>query len=219
MINTLIGPLAIIAITGWLIYDKGKTFLPLIQAFGIPENALYLFIGLAFAMFAALTYPAAVSLSLEGKQFWILRSMPIKAKTVLTAKALFNIILLVPLILICGIILKFVLNISIINFIIMMIIPTLTSILISYFGIMLNLWFPKFEFESESALIKQSVSGMIMMLVGMIVITALIALTAWLLFITAFEIVVVILLAILAIFTIIAIVLTYTLGQRIFNRL
>ena len=217
MINTLIGPLAIVAITGWMLFDKGKTFLPLIQAFGFSDSVIYLFIGLAFALFAVLTYPAAVSISIEGKQFWILRSMPISAATVLTAKALFNIILLVPLTLACGIVLQIALKISTLNFIIMMTIPTLTTVLVSYLGIMLNLWFPKFEFESENALIKQSVSGMIMMFAGILIIGALCGLSIWLLLNIAFEFVAIIIISILALITGIAIILTYTLGQRIFN--
>jgi len=217
MINTLIGPLAIVAITGWMLFDKGKTFLPLIQAFGFSDSVIYLFIGLAFALFAVLTYPAAISISIEGKQFWILRSMPISAATVLTAKALFNIILLVPLTLACGIVLQIALKISTLNFIIMMTIPTLTTVLVSYLGIMLNLWFPKFEFESENALIKQSVSGMIMMFAGMLIIGALCGLSIWLLLNIAFEFVAIIIILILALITGIAIILTYTLGQRIFN--
>lgn len=219
MINTLLGPLAIVALTIWLLIDKGNTFINLAVMFGISENATYIVYGLIFAGFTVLTYPSAVSISLEGKQLWILRSMPIPAHTILSAKACFNMILLIPLTLAAGIILSIVLKISIFNFIIMMAIPLLTAILISYSGVLLNLFFPKFEYENENTLIKQSTSAVILLFVGMLFIIVLSVLTIWLLFQLSVIITACIVIALLVALACIAVILTYTTGQRIFNRL
>lgn len=219
MINTLLGPLAMLVLTGWLIYDKAQSFLPLLMLTGLPDSVIYLFIGFIFAFAAVLTYPSAVSISIEGKQFWILRSMPISASTVLTAKALFNIILLVPLTLICGIVLRFALNLSLFNFIIMMAIPIITSVLVSYSGVFINLLFPKFDFENEHTLIKQSISGFILMFGGMLLVLGLAGLSVWLLFKLSITLIALILISSLTLVTAIIIILTYTVGKRIFNRL
>jgi len=219
MINTLLGPLAMLCLTGWLIFDKGQSFTPLIVFTGLPDTVIYLFFGFVFAFAAILTYPSSVSISIEGKQFWILRSMPISASTILTAKALFNIILLVPLILICGILLQIVLNLSLLNFIILVSIPVITSILVSYTGVFVNLLFPKFDFENEHTLLKQSISGFILMFGGMLLILGLVGLSVWLLFKLPVYVIFIILTSVLVLLTSIMIILTYTVGKRIFNRL
>ena len=221
MINTLIGPLAMLALTIWLAIDQGKmlaSILPL-QALGIQPEMIYLFIGLTFAIGAVMTYPSAISISQEGKQLWILRSMPIHAATVLTAKVLFNVILVVPVTLLCGIVLQISLKISFGHFIVMMIIPLLTSVLVSYTGVFINLCFPKLEYENEHSLIKQSLSAIIMLFGGMLIILGLGALTFWLIFKISFAALAAILIGILLIVTGVVITLTYTVGQRIFNRL
>ncbi len=219
MINTLIGPLGILALTIWIIVDKCRTFLTFASIFGASNDLAYLFIGLLFSGCAVLTYPTAVSISLEGKQLWILRSMPISANTVLSAKALFNVLLLTPFILGCGILLLSVLNIPITSFIIMMIIPILTTILVSYAGVMINLWFPKLEFENENLLIKQSMSSVIMLFAGLVVMLALGGLTFWLLFELPVTLIVIILSSLLTVVTGVFVTLTYTIGKRIFNHL
>ena len=219
MINTLIGPLGLIALTIWIAVDKGNSFLQFVTLFGFSDNALYLIYGLLFAGFAVFTYPSAVSISVEGKQLWILRSMPIPASTILTAKALFNIILMVPLTLIAGITLLFTLKISLLNFAIMMLIPTLMTILVSYSGVLINLFFPKFEYENENTLMKQSTSAVIMLFVGLLFFVALSGVTIWLLFNLSVTFIAIIIIGILTLFTGVIITLTYTTGQRIFNRL
>ena len=135
-------------------------------------------------------------------------------------EALFNIILVVPLIIICGIALQIGLKISILNLIIMMIIPCLTAVLISYAGVLVNLWFPKLEYENENTLLKQSTSAVIMMFAGIFLIFSLIGLSIWLLFCNlSFIVVAIILISILLIITALVIALSYTVGQRIFNHL
>jgi len=219
MINTLLGPLAIIAFTIWAIVDKGNTIFQFASMFGFSENVIFLIYGLVFAICSVFTYSSAVSISIEGKQLWIIRSMPIPASTILTAKALFNILLIIPIILVANIVLYFVLNISFLYLLIMLIIPSLMTILISYAGVLLNLFFPKFEFENENALIKQSTSAVIVFFVGILFFILISVLTTWLMFILPFIAVVCILISILITITCIVVTLTYTIGQRIFNRL
>lgn len=220
MLNTLIGPLGMICLTIWLAVDHGTTLTTMICAsFGISVNTGYLLVAILFAALTILTYPAAFSISLEGKQLWILRSMPIPAHTILSAKVLFNILLISPITLTCGLILQIVLKLSIMNFIALMLIPVLANVLISYSGVLINLCFPKLEFESEAAVIKQSMSSLIMMLGGMVLITILLVITIGLASYLSAIYLIIIIIGILAIAVGIVAVLTYTIGQRMFNRL
>lgn len=216
MLNTLIGPLGVVALTIWVSVDKAQT---IIGSFGLPIEACPLVIGLIFAALTILTYPAAFSISLEGKQLWILRSMPIPAHIVLSAKVLFNILLVSPLSLICSVILQITLQLPIAYTIVLAIIPILANVLISYTGVFINLCFPKLEFESEAAVIKQSLSSLIMMLGGMLIIAGLLVLTIFLISYIPFVFIAMIIIGILALGNIVMIILTYTVGQRMFNRL
>lgn len=220
MLNTVIGPLGMIGLTIWLAIDKAKTITTMFCiALGLPLEVACLIIGLSFAALTILTYPAAFSISLEGKQLWILRSMPIPAHTVLNAKVLFNVLLVSPLSLICSIVLQFVLHLSVLNFIIIALVPVLANILISYTGVFINLCFPKLEFESEQAVIKQSFSSLIMMLGGMIIIAGLIGLSILLIQYIPLIFVAIIIISVLIAGIGVAMTLCYTIGQRIFNRL
>ena len=126
---------------------------------------------------------------------------------------------MVPLTLIAGITLLFTLKISSLNFAIMMLIPTLMTILVSYSGVLINLFFPKFEYENENTLMKQSTSAVIMLFVGLLFFVALSGVTIWLLFNLSVTLIAIIIIGILTLFTGVIITLTYTTGQRIFNRL
>ena len=82
-----------------------------------------------------------------------------------------------------------------------------------------NLFFPKFEYENENTLIKQSTSATIMLFVGLLFILALSGLTIWLLFNLPVIYIALIIICALTTITGIVITLTYTTGQRIFNHL
>ncbi|MCM1403906.1 MAG: hypothetical protein NC133_00125 [Prevotella sp.] len=220
MLNTMLGPLFMVCLTGYLTVDRGKIFTSdLFQSLGINEQMIGLMVGVIFAVSAVLTYPAAVSISLEGKQLWILRSMPIPAHTILTAKVLFNILLIAPLNTLCAIVLQIVLHLSFLDFMAMLLIPLLAAVLVSYTGILINLFLPKFEFENENTVIKQSLSATIMMLGGMLVTFGLVFLAIVLIGYVPIVVTMGIIIGILATANGIVMTLVYTIGQRIFNHL
>ena len=220
MLNTILGPLALVALTIWLVVDQGATMVGLLcGTFGISKDVAYLIIAIIYAAAGVLTYPAAFSISLEGKQLWILRSMPISAATVLSAKVLFNVILLTPISLVCGVLLGTILHLSPLCLVALLIIPTLAHVLVSYIGVMVNLYFPKLEFESEAAVIKHSMSSYLMMLGGMVIVAGMMALVISLADSLPVMAIFAIIASVLALADAIVITLTYTIGQRMFNRL
>ncbi len=216
--NTIIGPLALIGITIWLAVDQNNALINILCfTFGVSLNTSYLIIAIMFGGLTTITYPAAFSISLEGKQLWILRSLPISAKTVLNAKVLFNILLVAPVSIICSLVLGNILQLPPLYFIALVLIPILTNILVSFAGVFINLCFPKLEFESEAAVIKQSMSSFIMMLCGIAMIALLIVAVIFIklpIVITTIGIISFLVIANIAVIT-----LTYTLGQRMFNNL
>lgn len=219
MINTLIGPIGILALTIWVLFDQGKTIGLIGGSLGMPDGSAYLFITLAYSFLVVMTYPAAFSISLEGKQFWILKSMPIKTNTVLLAKALFNIVLIAPITLVCTIIIAIVMKLSVALILTILLVPILLNLLVSFGGLLVNLLFPKFEFESEAVVVKQSISGVIVMFGGMISVVLLAILYFKLLSILPLAVALLIPILILLAVNALLIVLIFTVGKRIFNKL
>jgi len=70
------------------------TYIDLFEGVGLNFEAMVL---LLLGFLISTVFTSAISLSLEGKNFWILKSLPIKAETVMFGKMLFNVILTLPL--------------------------------------------------------------------------------------------------------------------------
>jgi hypothetical protein len=64
------------------------------------SSALLIIVFVGFC--AVMVYTPAVSLSLEGKNFWIVKSMPLKAETVMSAKIGFNLLISLPITLVAS---------------------------------------------------------------------------------------------------------------------
>ncbi len=128
-----------------------------------PFMAISIIIGFVIA----LAYTPAITLSLEGKNFWIIKSLPIKADRVMLSKILFNIVIALPVILVSLVLFMVSLEIPVLTTLILMLASTTLLILVSYINAVVNLYFPKFDFKNEVEIVKQSLSAIIGMLLGL----------------------------------------------------
>jgi len=160
ILNSGFGPvlMLVVAIASLFFADKVEAYLGQIVAAGIPSVLLILII-VCFCV--GMVYTSAVSLSIEGKRFWIVRSLPIAATTVMDAKLVFNILLgTVPALVaipLFGIAFAF----PVLDVFVMIILVVAFSILTSTIGSLINLRFPKFDFINEIEVVKQSLGAMI----------------------------------------------------------
>lgn len=102
-----------------------------------------------------------VSLSLEGKSLWVVQSLPITKNTLLKGKMLFNILLVMPVSLLCSILFIFALHI---NFVLALeyLLFSVSSVLFStVWGMWINLHFPNFTWQNEVEVIKQGAACML----------------------------------------------------------
>jgi len=113
------------------------------------------------SIMAAMAYITACSISLEGNNLWLLKSIPISANDIFNAKAKVNLSVTIPFILLCSVIFKFTLDMNIYQFLSSIIMPASVSFMFSYLGIAINLKFPKFDWTNEVAVIKQGLSSML----------------------------------------------------------
>ena len=99
------------------------------------------------------------SISLEGKTFWILLSHPIKPMQIFLSKILTNLIISGS---ICIISYPFILTFIEMEYAwIYLIVPFASSVMSSTLGLLINLKFPKMEWDREDVVIKQSLSAML----------------------------------------------------------
>lgn len=172
VLNTFFGvALMLIIAFASIFYDKNI----ILSVLDVSMQGISLFelliIALLFVAFMSNT--ASASISLEGKNFWIVKSMPISPINVLNAKILLNMLIILPASFISIIILKFTINLTNFETLILIVIVSISSLVSSHFGLLVNLKFPKMDAVSDVVIVKRSISVMISILVPMIIIFAL----------------------------------------------
>lgn len=122
---------------------------------------------------AATVNTTCVSISLEGRNLWILKEAPISARTLFGAKALFNLIVSLPVMLICTLVLGWALEIPAAQVAMVAALLAVICCYVAVSGLMFNLLFPKLDADNETIVIKQSASAMLGILGGMLLVVAL----------------------------------------------
>ena len=121
-----------------------------------------------FVVFAScMTSITSSMISLEGKSFNITKSLPVSTEKILLAKVLTSNIISIPVILLSDIIFFIVFKVAIIDIVFILlasiIIPTFTALI----GILMNLKYPKMDATSDTEVVKQSMSSMVAVFIGM----------------------------------------------------
>ena len=123
-----------------------------------------------FLLVCATSFMSSITssmISLEGKSFSILKSLPISSLTIILAKVFSAIVIMVPFILIGNIIILIKFKLSIIETIIIIISSVVLPMVSSIMGIIINLKYPKMDAENDTEVVKQSMSSMIAVFGGM----------------------------------------------------
>lgn len=103
----------------------------------------------------------ASSISLEGKNIWILKSAPVAAKTILGAKIIFSLSFTVPVSFLTALIAGFGLKMGIWDFLLTIALPIAYCYLTAVLGIVINLKLPMLEWKNETVVVKQSAASML----------------------------------------------------------
>lgn len=103
---------------------------------------------------------ACVSLSLEGRQLWILQSAPVSLRQIFGAKILVNLTIGLPGAVISSLLLWVRLCPSPADGIAMLLLAVIVVVFISVLGIWINLKFPVYQWENQTQVVKQSASSM-----------------------------------------------------------
>ena len=166
VVNTLIGPIIMLVIVLGLCFVRIETILG-IEGLVLPNELFTGIIILLLGFCISLTIISACSISLEGKQMWILKSIPIKESGILTAKAFVPILLIEPIVILASVLFLIVYKLTFMQFLAIFSIPSLFVMITAYGGIVLNMWLPNFDWDEETKVIKQSLSVFLAMVMGL----------------------------------------------------
>jgi len=114
--------------------------------------------------FTTLSFTTAPSISLEGRKLWILKSSPIATRDVFLAKVAMNLLFAYPTQVFAAVCSVYVLRPTLLEGLLLFLLPMLMQLFVAFFGLIANLFFPKFDFTNEVMVIKQSASVLVAML-------------------------------------------------------
>ncbi|WP_066895410.1 ABC transporter permease [Clostridium nigeriense] len=165
VVNTIIGPLLLLGMSIATIFLGDEVILSILEV-DVIKDLIPIFIIVVVCGTLTLSCTTNSSISLEGKNLWILKSSPINTIEIFKAKILMNLILILPSVVIADIIFTISLNLSLSQSIWLILISSIYSLIVPTLGLIVNLYFPNLNWVSETAVVKQSASVLIQMLVG-----------------------------------------------------
>ncbi|MCR5310292.1 MAG: hypothetical protein K6E32_02595 [Lachnospiraceae bacterium] len=119
------------------------------------------------AFSAIITEITICSISMEGKMLWILKSAPVSSLDILKAKIRAHLYMAVPFAAVAGIVLNIFLPLNPIQRVMAVVLPVTLQVFNAYFGLAVNLKYPKLDWVNEAYAVKQSTAANIGALGGM----------------------------------------------------
>ena len=165
--NTIFGVLVIIGVGVASLFYSKEQILSLIDVnFNFDTSILILYL-LLFAI--SMTNTTCSSISIEGKNFWILKMLPVKTKDIFKSKLFVNKIVIIPITILSLILFSLSGFISYKEFLLLTIFVVFYSYFIANFGLIANLLLPKFDALNDTVVVKQSASTMLGILVPVVI--------------------------------------------------
>ncbi len=165
--NTIIGYiLAVVAAVSLCIVGIEKVE-ALIGVSGI-QPILELVLPFIYAVLMTIATTTSCSISMEGKNFWMLQTLPIRSNDIYLAKMLANLTIALPFYVISVAVGFLTIQPDIMEYLWIIIIPACYIVYMSVIGIKVNIAFPSFNWDNEVQVVKQSASTFVSMIVGVV---------------------------------------------------
>ncbi len=167
ILNCSFGSVMVIAAAVVLALKK-EAILPLLIQNGFPPDAVSLVSAIALCFVASSNNISSVSVSLEGRNIYILHSLPCKVNDVFFGKIVLHMIFTgIPLI-IGNTVVGIALGADILSLIVRIVFCLLFIYTCAVTGLIVNLLFPKMQWTNETSPIKQSLSSLLGMFSGFV---------------------------------------------------
>lgn len=145
-------------------------FNSVLEYFSYSGESYYSFILLIVSLMIVLSNFTCVSISLEGNNLWILKSLPIDVKDIFNAKILFNLIAVILVVTVSLILFLIGGFLTGFEFICLLIYCVSLSLVVSIYGLIINLCFPNLNAVSDAHVVKRSMSAVVAPISLMIII-------------------------------------------------
>lgn len=155
ILNSSIGMILMTLFT--ILSGTGGEKIRKLQSF-FPTDIKILFVLLVFGFTLVITNTTAPSISLEGKNLWIIKSWPVDEGKILLAKLCVHLVVTIPLLLINCVIVGFTMQLSVANCFTLFVICALFAVLGGLMGLIFNLYYHQFDFYSDTQVVKNSSS-------------------------------------------------------------
>jgi ABC-2 type transport system permease protein len=160
--NSIIG-YVLMALASAALFFTGADKLEAALGFpGLISKAFPLFL----AAVGSITTPASCSVSMEGKQWWIAKTIPVRSKDIFDSKILMSLAVAAPEYLVAVIFGLLAVKPSLTGALWIVVIPAVYIVFMAVAGLSVNLAMPLFNWENEMRAVKQSASVMVTMLIG-----------------------------------------------------
>lgn len=122
----------------------------------------------ALSAMISMTCTTCVSLSLEGKSIWIIKSLPLTPKMIYNSKILVNLTLTIPVSVVCSVLMIIALKPDFWTSALLIVTPIVYSFFTAVWGIFVANRFAYYDWESETQVVKQSIAALLGLFGGMI---------------------------------------------------
>ncbi|MBQ6889747.1 MAG: hypothetical protein IJN53_01830 [Oscillospiraceae bacterium] len=160
--NMGLGILMLVALTvAGIIFREDVSML--LMLLGLDGSSRYLIILAIFSYLGATLCISTPSVSLEGKNIWILKSLPVASKSILLAKLATHCLLTLPVSLICSAVLCVVYGCSAVSTLLCLVVAGLLGLFNGLLGMITGLKWARLDYISEAYPCKQSVAVLVTM--------------------------------------------------------
>jgi ABC-2 type transport system permease protein len=146
-------------------------------ALSSPEDIICPIMIVALVFISGFTTISSCALSLEGENLWIIKTLPVRVRDVMLSKALPHIMVSLPATVISSILLIIASGAPIRYWPLFILTPISANVFSAFLGLVINVAFPKFEYDNEAQPIKQSVAVFLVMIIQLLIGLAVLGLT------------------------------------------
>jgi hypothetical protein len=132
-------------------------------------EVIKVFIPFIGAFFASVACTTSCSISLEGKNLWISKVLPVDSSTIFKGKIGVNLIISIPIIFLGNIFLATKFKQNPYEVFLTMLMTFAYALFISYLGLVCNLKWARFDWKTESQVIKRGLATTVSVLIGMLI--------------------------------------------------
>ncbi len=163
MLNSGIGLIFTVAIAVVILINKSM-LIDIVSALFGSQDYLAPVLAIMLVFFSSMNMMSASALSLEGKNLWIIKTVPVSDNTVILSKVLPQIIVSTPPVLLSSVLMIIASGASAIYWPFIILTPFVANVGFAFLGLCFNILAPKFDFDNEAQPVKQSLAVFLTMI-------------------------------------------------------